>query len=154
MSCWGRTDLRCGCLWTIHRKRQQIRAMTHDSRYPALSDLRARARERLPHFVWEFLDSGTGTEATKARNRSALDSVLLSPSILHGEVTPDVGTTLLGQRMALPVGIAPVGMSGLVWPGAERHLARAAAAAEIPYTLSTVASQTPEDLGDVLGDRA
>jgi L-lactate dehydrogenase (cytochrome) len=45
-------------------------------------------------------------------------------------------------------------MSGLVWPGAERHLARAAAEAEIPYTLSTVASRTPEDIADVLGPRA
>lgn len=128
--------------------------MSLDTRYPALCDLRARARRRLPHFVWEYLDSGTGTEATTRRNREKLDEVLLVPSILHGEVTPALGTTLLGQSLALPVGIAPVGMSGLIWPDAERHLARAAAAAGIPYCLSTVASQTPEDVADALGPQA
>ena len=128
--------------------------MTLDARYPALSDLRARARARLPRFVWEYLDSGTGTEATTRRNRARLDDVLLSPSILHGELDPKLGVDFLGQRLTLPVGIAPVGMSGLVWPGAERHLARAAAAEGLPYTLSTVASQTPEDLRDVLGEHA
>lgn len=116
------------------------------ARYPALSDLRHRARQRLPHFVWEYLDSGTGEEQTKAHNRAALDAIRFTPSILHGEIAPDLGISLLGQSFALPFGIAPVGMSGLIWPGAERHLARTACDADIPYTLSTVASQTPEDL--------
>ena len=126
--------------------------MTHDSRYPALSDLRARARRRLPHFVWEFLDSGTGSEATTRRNRAKLDEVLLAPSILHGEVAPSTKTAFLGATYALPVGISPVGMSGLVWPGAEHHLARASATLAIPYGLSTVASQTPEDIAGSLGE--
>lgn len=116
------------------------------ARYPALSDLRHRARQRLPHFVWEYLDSGTGEEQTKAYNRAALDAIRFTPSILHGEIAPDLGISLLGQSFALPFGIAPVGMSGLIWPGAESHLARTACDADIPYTLSTVASQTPEDL--------
>ena len=63
--------------------------MTLHSRYPALSDLKIRARKRIPHFVWEYLDSATGVEATQARNRAQLHKVLLSPSILHGEFTPD-----------------------------------------------------------------
>lgn len=120
--------------------------MTLHARYPALCDLRARARRRLPHFVWEYLDSGTGEEHSKARNRAELDRVRFTPSILHGEIAPDLRTSLLGQTHALPFGIAPVGMSGLIWPDAERILARAAAQADIPYTLSTVASRTPEDL--------
>lgn len=124
--------------------------MNLHARYPALLDLRTRAQARVPRFVWEYLDSGTGVEATKARNRAMLDRVLLSPSILHGEFGPDLSVTLLGQAHPLPVGIAPVGMSGLVWPDAERHLARAARAAGIPYTLSTVASQRPEDVGPLL----
>ncbi len=124
------------------------------ARFPAIADLRARARARVPRFVWDYLDSATGTGATQARNRAALDAVLLRPSVLHGEVVPDLSVPLLGARPALPVGIAPVGMSGLVWPRAEHHLARAAAELGIPYTLSTVASRTPEDLGDDLGKPA
>lgn len=124
------------------------------SKYPALCDLRRRARRRLPHFVWEFLDSGTGQDRAKARNREALDNILLMPSILHGEVTPDLNTRVLGQDMALPVGVAPVGMSGLIWPDAEKQLARMAAAENIPYCLSTVASQKPEDLAPHLGEHA
>lgn len=126
--------------------------MSLDTAYPALSDLRARARRRLPHFVWEFLDSGTGTEATTRRNRTRLDAVRLMPSILHGEMECSTEISFLGTTYGLPAGISPVGMSGLVWPDAERHLARAAAQANIPYGLSTVASQTPEDVAPVLGD--
>lgn len=122
------------------------------SQYPAISDLKTRARRRIPHFVWEYLDSATGVEATQARNRAALDQVLLNPSILHGEFEPDLSTSFLGKTYPLPVGIAPVGMSGLIWPGAEQMLARTAAAEGIPYTLSTVASQLPEDVGSHAGD--
>ncbi|MGR3759842.1 alpha-hydroxy acid oxidase [Roseobacteraceae bacterium NS-SX3] len=119
--------------------------------YPALSDLKRRARRRLPGFVWEYLDSGTGNEAAKARNRAALDGVGFLPSILHGPQEAELSTSLFGQRLPLPFGIAPLGMSGLIWPDAEGHLARCAAAANIPYSLSTVASQSPEDLAPHLG---
>jgi L-lactate dehydrogenase (cytochrome) len=127
--------------------------MNVHARYPAISDLKSRARRRIPHFVWEYLDSATGVEATQRRNRIALDQVLLNPSILHGEFTPDLSTTLLGRDYPLPIGIAPVGMSGLIWPGAEQMLARTAARENIPYTLSTVASQLPEDVGPQAGEQ-
>lgn len=119
--------------------------------YPAISDLKARARRRMPHFVWEYLDSATGTEATQRRNREALDRVLMRPSILHGEFSPNLSATLFGHCHPLPFGIAPVGMSGLFWPDAERLLAAAAAKAGLPYGLSTVAAQTPEALAPHLG---
>jgi len=128
--------------------------MSLDALYPAISDLRRKAQARLPHFVWEYLDSGTGNEATTQRNRSQLEAVRLMPSVLHGELATDLSTRFLGKDLALPVGIAPVGMSGMVWPGAEKMLARAAAEANIPYAMSTVATQKPEDLSDVLGDHA
>ncbi|MFK7938297.1 MAG: alpha-hydroxy acid oxidase [Roseovarius sp.] len=131
-----------------------MRPMDMHRQYPALSDLRARARTRLPHFVWEYLDSGTGDQITQGNNRLALDALKLMPSVLHGESTPDLSTPLLGHTLPLPLGIAPVGMSGLIWPGAEAHLARVGAALNIPYCLSTVASQTPEDLAPHLGDNA
>lgn len=120
--------------------------------YPALSDLRRRAQSRLPKFVWEYLDSATGTEATKHRNRAALDRVGLMPSVLHGEFTPDLNVDLLGQKLPLPFGMSPLGMSGLIWPDAEAHLARAADRAGIPFGLSTVAATSPEDVAPHLGD--
>lgn len=125
--------------------------MTLHNRYPAICDLKSRARRRIPHFVWEYLDSATGNEATQARNRTALDKVLFHPSILHGEFTPDLSTTFLSKTYPLPIGIAPVGMSGLIWPEAEIFLARTAAKEGIPYGLSTVATQTPEDLAPHIG---
>lgn len=126
-------------------------AMDLSQRFPAISDLKARARQRMPWFVWEYLDSATGAEATQARNRAKLNEVLLSPSILHGEFTPDLSVEMFGQTYPLPFGISPVGMSGLFWPDAERLLAAAAATADIPYGLSTVAAQTPEALAPALG---
>lgn len=128
--------------------------MNLDAKYPGLADLRRAARMRLPKFVWEYLDSATGDETTKARNRAGLDRVGLMPSILHGEFTPDLSTTFLGQTLPVPFGIAPVGMSGLIWPDAEGHLARAGKRHGLPYTLSTVASQSPEDVASHLGQQA
>jgi len=120
--------------------------MDYHSKFPAVSDLKKRAQKRIPHFVWEYLDSGTGLENTRKRNRAKLDEVMFYPSILHGDIKPDLKTTILNHEYGLPFGIAPVGMSGLIWPNAEKILARTAAGSNIPYTLSTVASQSPEDL--------
>ncbi len=128
--------------------------MDLSTHFPALSDLRARAQKRIPKFVWEYLDSGTGVEATRSRNRTALDKVGLMPSILHGEFEPDLSTPLFGANMPLPFGIAPVGMSGLMWPGAEALLARAGARLGIPYTISTVATAAPEDIAGDVGPHA
>jgi L-lactate dehydrogenase (cytochrome) len=124
------------------------------TKYPELSDLRRRAKRRIPKFVWEYLDSATGSEATQHRNRQSLDRIGFMPSVLHGEFDPDLSTSLFGTDFPLPFGIAPIGMSGLMWPDAEGHLARAAARAGIPYCLSTVATQSPEDLAPYVGENA
>jgi len=120
--------------------------MDYHAKYPAIGDLKRRAQRRIPKFVWEYLDSATGLEATLRRNRSALDQVLFTPSILHGEIEIDLATSLCDRSYSLPVGISPVGMSGLIWPDAERKLARAATKAGMPYSISTVATRTPEDV--------
>lgn len=123
------------------------------ARYPALSDLKARAQRRIPHFVWEYLDSATGTEAGAARNRAALDAILFRPAALLGEVAPELSCRFLGRDYPVPFGIAPLGMSGLIWPEAERILSSFAADAGIPYGLSTVATAVPEALADHIGDQ-
>lgn len=126
--------------------------MTRDLRYPALFDLKTACKARVPWFVWEYLDSATGSESVKPRNRSALEQVLFRPAILRGPITPDLTTRFLGQDYAMPVGIAPVGMSGLIWPGAEATLAHMAQTTRLPYCLSTVATRLPEDIGPIAGD--
>ena len=126
--------------------------MDINSKYPAISDLRSKARKRIPHFAWEYLDSATGDESTVYRNRSALDAVHFVPRGLRGEIAPELATSFLGQTYSAPFGIAPVGMSGLMWPGAEKALASFASKAKIPYCMSTVATTTPEDVAHHLGD--
>jgi len=125
--------------------------MNVQDRFPALSDVMKRAQRRVPHFAWEFLDSGTGAETTKMRNQTALDAILFSPAVLKGDLHPKLTTRFLGHTYDQPFGIAPVGMSGLIWPGAEQILARHGAHANIPYCLSTVSSQLPEDVGPHAG---
>lgn len=117
------------------------------NRYPSVADLASRAKRRMPHFSWEYLDSGTGRENCVARNISALQDVTLVPQFMKGEQTLDLSTTLLGTRYNAPFGIAPVGLTGLMWPGIELMLAKTAAHYRIPYCLSTVATAAPETIG-------
>ncbi|MEL6586977.1 MAG: alpha-hydroxy acid oxidase [Pseudomonadota bacterium] len=126
--------------------------MDLDVTHPALSDLRTAARGRMPHFAFEYLDSGTGTEKGVTRNRARMDAVQFMPAILRGDLQPDLSRTTLGRTYAQPFGVAPVGMAGLLWPDAERILARAAADHRMPYGQSTVAAATPEDTGPIAGD--
>ena len=64
--------------------------------------------------------------------------MLLTPQFLKGRLDPDIGTELFGVRYSLPAGIAPVGLTGLIWPGADVALAETAARCGIPYVASTV----------------
>lgn len=127
--------------------------MTRASQLMTVSDLRRAARRRIPLFIWEYLDSGTGAEASLRRNRSALDEVLFWPSVFHGEVKPELTTEFLGQSYSLPFGVAPVGQSGLIWADAEKTLSQHAAATNIPYGLSNVATETPETIGPLTGGK-
>ena len=124
--------------------------MSLDYKYPSLKYLKSAAKKRIPHFVWEYLDSGTGNEITQATNGNSLQSIKMMPTILKGEIFPKTSQIFLGKTYNLPFGVAPVGMSGLIWADAERHLAKNAAQANIPYTLSTVACQTPETIGPLV----
>lgn len=126
--------------------------MTDLTRYPSVHYLRARAKTRLPHFAWEFLDSSTGIEDGKALNESALREIEIVPRMLPGKIEAEFKTTLFGQEYEAPFGVAPVGMSGLVWPKTEIFLARAAARMKLPYCLSTVGAETPETVGPEVGD--
>ncbi|MEE3259063.1 MAG: alpha-hydroxy acid oxidase [Candidatus Latescibacterota bacterium] len=120
-------------------------------RYPAIGDLQQKALRKMPHIAREYLESGTGDERGVLRNIERLAAVTLVPQLLKGELQPEVATTLFGQRYQAPFGIAPIGLSGLMWPRSECILAATAAKYGIPYCLSTVATQTPETIGPIAG---
>lgn len=128
--------------------------MDLDLTHPSVADLRRAAQRRLPRFAFEYLDSATGAELTARRNREGLDAVLFRPGVMAGAIAPDLRTQFLGRDHALPVLMAPIGMAGTVWPGAEQMMARAAARHEIGFCLSNVAAATPEETGPLAGGRA
>lgn len=119
------------------------------TQYPALIDLERKAKGRMPHFSWEFLDSGTGRDEAAKRNKDAFRDVSLTPRFMRGEFTPSIETNLFGINYAAPFGIAPVGMNSLSWPGTDEILARTAGRVRIPYSMSTAANATPETLGQL-----
>jgi L-lactate dehydrogenase (cytochrome) len=117
------------------------------NRYPSIEDLRRRAKGRIPHFAWEYIDSGTGADECMRRNRAALQAVTLVPEFMKGAFEPQLTTRLFDTDYAVPFGVSPVGLTALMWPRAERILARAAARHRFPYTLSTAATEAPETIG-------
>lgn len=127
--------------------------MSLDQTHPAIGDLARTARRRIPHFAWEYLHSAVGDETARNGAEAALDGVRLVPRALRAVTQPDISARLMGRDYPLPFGFAPVGMSGLVWPGAEETLARLAAREGVPYTLSTVSASTPERVGRRVGDQ-
>jgi L-lactate dehydrogenase (cytochrome) len=109
------------------------------SRGPAsVSDYRALAKARLPHFLFEYLDGGSYAEATLKRNTADLEAVALRQRVLRDVSGIDLSTDLFGRRWAMPVGLGPVGLAGLYARRGEVQAARAAAAANVPMALSTV----------------
>jgi L-lactate dehydrogenase (cytochrome) len=104
----------------------------------SIFDYRALARRRLPHFLFEYLDGGSYDEETLRRNVEDLRAVALKQRVLRDVSDLDLSTDLFGRRWALPVGLGPVALSGLYARRGEVQAARAAAAAGVPFALSTL----------------
>ncbi|MES2136575.1 MAG: L-lactate dehydrogenase [Pseudomonadota bacterium] len=104
----------------------------------SVSDYRALAKARLPRFLFEYLDGGSYDEVTLRRNVEDLQSIALKQRVLRDVSAIDLSSDLFEQRWAMPVGLGPVGLSGLYARRGEVQAARAAAAANVPFTLSTV----------------
>ncbi|PTQ65408.1 L-lactate dehydrogenase (cytochrome) [Sphingomonas sp. PP-CE-3G-477] len=103
-------------------------------------DFRERARRRLPHFLFEYIDGGSYAETTLRRNAADLEKVMLRQRVLRDIGTIDPSATLFGQRMALPLALAPIGLAGMNARRGEVQAARAAATAGVPFCLSTVSA--------------
>ena len=112
----------------------------------SITDLRRLAQRRLPRALFDFYDGGAEDEATLRANRAAFEALALRPRVLVDVSQVNTGIRLLGAPSALPLAIAPTGAPGFGWPGADIAIAQAAAAAGIPYTLSSSGTTSIEKL--------
>ncbi|WP_418315521.1 alpha-hydroxy acid oxidase [Piscinibacter sakaiensis] len=112
----------------------------------SIEDLRRLAKRRLPRAVFDFFDGGAEDEWTLRENRSAFSRHALRPRVLVDVTTVDCKTSIVGAPSALPIAVAPTGAVGFGWPGGDVAIAKAAAAAGIPYALSTSATTSIETI--------
>ncbi|RYX97816.1 MAG: alpha-hydroxy-acid oxidizing protein [Comamonadaceae bacterium] len=111
-----------------------------------LDDVRELARRKLPRIAFDFIDGGSDDEHCLRRNRDAFQQYRLLPRYLVDVSTRDQSTELLGRRYASPFGISPTGLAGLFRPDADVMLARMAAAANVPFLLSSASNGRLEDV--------
>ena len=107
-------------------------------------EARRLAQKRLPRLVFDYIDGAAGQEAAALGNTSDLGLIKLSPRVLADLQPPDLDISFLGKLYAQPLGIAPMGMCNLAWPGADRVLASWAHKLAMPLGVSTAASSPME----------
>src|SRR5271165_5347336 len=111
-----------------------------------IADLRAVAQRRLPRGVFEFVDRGSEDEVALRNNRAGFERIKLRHRALVDVSGRSMATTLFGKPAGMPMAIAPTGAAGLCWHEGELELAKAAARAEIPFTLATGAMTSMEKI--------
>ncbi len=130
-----------------------VEGMTPDElAFPTVEDLRRRAQRRIPKFAYDFATGGTNDNLSRDRNRAALDAIQIIPRYGFGALPITTAVDLFGHTYAAPIGISPMGLGGLLWPGMEKYLARAAQAANVPYVLATPAAEAIETIAPLAPD--
>ena len=104
----------------------------------AATDYRAAAKRKLPPFLFHYIDGGAYAEHTLKRNVDDLADIALRQRVLNNMAELDLSTTLFNEHLKLPVALSPVGLTGMYARRGEVQAARAADAAGVPFTLSTV----------------
>lgn len=127
--------------------------LPYNPNYPSIDDLRERARQRIPRFAFEYLDGGCNEDVNLHKNTTELREVELKPYYLTKHSGSNLQTELFGHVYDAPFGIAPVGLQGLMWPGAPEILAKAALQHNIPFVLSTVTTSSIERIGELTEGR-
>lgn len=142
------------CYRVLHNRRGQLYFARvclkfFSMKYPSIESLRTRARQRIPRFAFEYLDGGCNEDVNLYKNTAELRAVELKPYYLSGLTPAGIRTELFGKHYDAPFGIAPIGLQGLIWPGAPEILARAARQHNIPFVLSTVTTASIETIGKI-----
>ena len=123
--------------------------LKHQRWYPTIYDLRRGSKRRLPHFAFEYGDGGAGDDTGIQHNWAALDAIEMMPRYGVMPALPPVNVELFGRKYAAPLGVAPMGSPIVVWPGADKLLAKAAQHARVPYTLGVAGGATIEEIAGI-----
>jgi L-lactate dehydrogenase (cytochrome) len=121
------------------------------ARAASVADLRAIAQRRLPRGVFDYIDGGAEDERTMAANMAVFAGVTFRPRVLRDVGDVDPSTTLLRRPLPLPLVLAPTGFTRIADPDGELAVARAAARAGLPYTLSTLGTRSIEEVAEASG---
>jgi L-lactate dehydrogenase (cytochrome) len=111
-----------------------------------IEDLRALAEKRVPRMFYEYVDSGSWTESTYRANASDFQKIKLRQRVAVNMENRSAASTMIGQPVAMPVALAPVGLTGMQHANGEILAARAAKAFGVPFTLSTMSICSIEDV--------
>lgn len=114
------------------------------------SDFRQAAKRKLPPFLFHYIDGGSYSETTLARNCSDLNDIALKQRVLRNMSQLDLETRLFGDTLKLPIVLAPVGLTGMYARRGEVQAANAASKKGIPFTLSTVSVCAIEEVAPVM----
>jgi L-lactate dehydrogenase (cytochrome) len=111
-----------------------------------IEDLRQVARRKVPKAFFDYAEAGSYSEETLRANRADLERVKLRQRVLVNVAERDTSTTIIGEKVSVPLALAPIGLCGMQYANGEILAARAAQAAGVPFTLSTMSICSIEDV--------
>lgn len=121
--------------------------MNYNPQYPSYMDLKKGAKRRIPKFAFDFLEGTCSDENNLFENTRDLQKVKLKQNFIRGAVRdPDMKSSLCGIKYDMPIGMAPVGFQGIIWPNMSKILAQTASQYNIPFVLSTFSSNSIEEI--------
>ena len=113
-----------------------------------IGDLKRVAQRRVPKMFFDYADSGAWTEGTYRANEEDFQKIKLRQRVLVDMSNRSLETTMIGEKVSMPVALAPTGMTGMQHPDGEILAAQAAEEFGVPFTLSTMAICSIEDVAE------
>lgn len=126
----------------------------YNPNYPTIEDLRNKSRKTIPRFAFEYMDGGCNEDVNLRKNTDEIRDIEIEPHYLKNYSGANLKTELFGHVYDAPFGISPVGLQGLMWPGAPEILATAAKNHNIPFILSTVTTASLEKISEITEGKA
>ena len=114
----------------------------------SIDDLKRLHKRRVPKMFYDYCESGSYTEQTFRENTTDFAKIRLRQKVAVDMSGRSTETTMIGQKVAMPVALAPVGMTGMQWADGEIKAACAAEAFGVPFTLSTMSICSIEDIAE------